>query len=136
MLHFCCNSPHCDHHRTCSRGAHDPLWDTEQGLHSSLAQQQSQSYHIHFTPWAVSCCSSDAKVCDLILISCTPARVFLSHILFQSCWDRGDHLHWVELSPLPGRVTCGVDCFLITWISKGSLAFMSSLLYGSVISGA
>lgn len=53
------------------------LWDTEQGLHSLLAaEQQSQSYHIHFTPWAVSCCSNDENVCNLISMPCTPARAF------------------------------------------------------------
>lgn len=133
-LHFYHNSQHRDRHRMCPKGAHNPLWDTEQGLHSLLAME-SQSYHIHFTPWAVSCCSNDANVCSLVFLPCTPARTFLFSILLPSSWYRGDHLHLVKLSPLPGRVTSEVDCFLITWISKSSLALMSSLLHGSVISG-
>lgn len=76
------------------------FWDTEQGLHSLLAQQQSHSHHIHSTPWAVSCCSNDEHVCNLIFNPCTPARPFLSPILLLSSWDRGHHLHLVELSPL------------------------------------
>lgn len=111
------------------------LWDTGQGLHSLLAaQQQSQSHHINFTPWAVSCCSNDENVCNLISIPCTPARAFFPPISLLSSWERGNHLHLVELSP--GRVTTGVDFFLITWISKSSLAFISSLQHGSVISSA
>lgn len=71
------------------------------------------------------------NVCNLILIPCTPAKVLLSPTLLQSSWAEGDDLHAVELSPLPGRVTCGVDCFIPLRFQKPALLALSSLLHGS-----
>lgn len=84
-------------------------------------QQQAQSHHIHFTPWAVSRCPNNVNVCYLILIPCTLARALLSPTALQSSWDGGDDLYLVELSPLPGRVTCRVDHFILLRFQKTAL---------------